>query len=133
VRSEANRKAVRIETQVGSPTIHIVARQDQSLLFNTAKFAVTPNTQFEFSIALAPALNTHFSGHATIIFIDENEQGALRINTNYDDDYLPFLTRLTDQFGLFSYDQPMDAVGKPVELRFIFNGSAALRGTLANQ
>jgi hypothetical protein len=122
-----------VETQIGSSTIHVVARQDQSLIFNIPRFAVTPTARFEFSIALASAPNTHFSGYATVIFTDENDQGILRVNSKYDDDYIPFQSHLTDRNGVFSYDQPVDHDGKPVRLRFTFLGSATLRGAVAHQ
>jgi hypothetical protein len=57
----------------------------------------------------------------------------LRVNSKHDDDYVPFQLRSTDRNGLFSYDQPLDQDGKPVRLRFIFVGSATLRGAFASQ
>ena len=99
--------------------------RDQQLVYNSAKFAVTPGARYDFRVPVGSVTGDGLFGTATIIWLGADGEGLFRTNIIDDGDRIPVGTVTTDRNGYFA----VSGSGSAQEVSFA--GTAMLRPSLA--
>jgi len=118
-----------VEQVGGQQAAHIVADPGQSMGFNSAPFAVTPNAHFEFHAPVDTVSGEGIFGFVAVIWMNADHRGIGRVNLPVVRKYSVGGALTTDQNGHFSIPLPEDKAGKSV--RLTFSGRAQLRPAIA--
>jgi hypothetical protein len=123
---------VRRERRNGEPAVHIVTDRTSPYSYNSARFSVTPNARFVFTVPVGGPPGKGLSGYVTLIWFDADGHGISRIMLRAPAEYKQVASLVTGPDGRFSLPRPVADNGTPAPLRFELAGSATYRGAFAN-